>query len=125
MELKESIVIITGAARGVGKAIANEFVSKGAKIALVDILEDELSKTAEEFTQSGGVILPIVTDITQASQVAEMARKVHDEFGPVDILVNNAGTFSVIGPVWEVDPERWFRDIRVNLYGNFLVCNAL
>jgi len=43
----------------------------------------------------------------------------------VDVLVNNAGTFSVIAPVWEADPERWFRDIRVNLYGNFLVSRAV
>ncbi len=40
------------------------------------------------------------------------------EFGRIDILVNNAGTFSVVGPAWEVDPELWFQDIRVNLYGN-------
>lgn len=125
MESKESVVIITGAARGVGKAIAKAFISKGAKVAIVDILEDELSKTAGEFRQCGGIVLPIVTDITQVSQVADMVKKVNNELDPVDILVNNAGTFSVIGPVWEVDPERWFRDIRVNLYGSFLVCNAV
>jgi NAD(P)-dependent dehydrogenase (short-subunit alcohol dehydrogenase family) len=54
-----------------------------------------------------------------------MAEKVQDELGAIDILVNNAGTFSVIGPVWEVDPERWFRDVRTNLYGSFLVCRAV
>ena len=54
-----------------------------------------------------------------------MSKRARDELGPADILVNNAGTFSYVGPVWEADPEKWFRDIRVNLYGTFLVCRAV
>ena len=69
--------------------------------------------------------LPVVTDITDPAQVETMAAQVMAAYRRVDVLVNCAGTFSVIGPVWEVDPERWFRDIRVNLYGNFLVCHSL
>lgn len=125
MELKDSVVIVTGAARGVGKVIAREFLARKAKVAIVDVLEEELDETASEFGQAGGIVLPIVTDISQISQVDKMAKRVYNKLGSVDILINNAGTFSVIGPVWEVDPERWFRDIRVNLYGSFLVCNAI
>lgn len=125
MELNGSVAIVTGAARGIGRKIAEILAAKGACIALVDILEDQLKKTAREIEQSGKNVLPIVTDITQVLQVNEMVERVQNELGPIDILVNNAGTFSYIGPVWEADPEKWFRDIKVNLYGSFLVCRAV
>jgi 3-oxoacyl-[acyl-carrier protein] reductase len=73
----------------------------------------------------GYVVAPIVADITVPSQVEAMAVQAEAELGPIDVLVNNAGTFSVIAPVWEADPERWFRDVRTNLYGTFLVCRAV
>jgi NAD(P)-dependent dehydrogenase (short-subunit alcohol dehydrogenase family) len=125
MNLEGSVVIVTGSARGLGKSIAEAYAKKGASVALVDILNDELQKTAQEISNLGGVVLPVMTDITQRLQIDDMVTKVEDKLGPVDILVNNAGTFSVIGPVWEVDPERWFCDVRVNLYGSFLMCHAV
>jgi NAD(P)-dependent dehydrogenase (short-subunit alcohol dehydrogenase family) len=73
----------------------------------------------------GGHVLPVVADTTDVSQVDAMAARVQAELGPVDVLVNCAGTFSVIAPVWEADPEKWFHDVRVNLYGSFLVCRAI
>ncbi len=89
------------------------------------MLRDQLEATAAEMTASGGCVLPVVTDITDAAQVDAMVTTAETRFGPVDILVNNAGTFSAIGPVWEVDPARWFQDIRTNLYGTFLCCAAV
>jgi len=125
MELNGAVAIVTGAARGVGRAIAEALASQGAHVAIVDVLADQLQKTAAEMRESGAFLLPVVTDITVASQVDAMVAKAQDELGPIDILVNNAGTFSVIGPVWEVDPDRWFRDVKTNLYGSFLVCRAV
>lgn len=125
MELDQAVVVVTGAARGVGRAIAEMFAANGAKLALVDILEDELKQTASELSDAATEMLPIATDITDVDSVQSMADEVERTYGHVDILVNCAGTFSVIGPVWEVDPERWFRDVRVNLYGTFLVCHSL
>ena len=125
MELEGAIAIITGAARGIGRKIAETLAAQGAEVAIVDILDDQLQETAAEMKGSGATVLPIAVDITQVSQVDAMADRVQNELGPADILVNNAGTFSYIGPVWEADPDRWFRDIRVNLYGNFLVCRAI
>ena len=124
MELDGAVAVVTGAARGIGKAIAQAFAAKGARVALVDILANELDKTAAELGASGATILPVVADITDPAQVEAMAARVEDTLGPIDVQVNNAGTFSWIGPVWEADPERWFRDIRVNLYGSFLCCRA-
>ncbi len=125
MELNGSIAIVTGSARGIGKKISETLVKQGVYVTLVDILENELVKTAEEISLSGGKVLPVVCDITQIAQVDEMVEKVHITLGPIDILINNAGTFSYIGPVWEADAEKWFRDIKVNLYGSFLVCRAV
>jgi 3-oxoacyl-[acyl-carrier protein] reductase len=125
MELSGAIAVVTGAARGIGRKIAETISAQGARVAIVDVLGDQLKKAASEMEESGATVLPIVTDVTEVSQVDAMADKVQDELGSVDILVNNAGTFSYIGPVWEADPEKWFRDIRVNLYGNFLVCRAI
>jgi NAD(P)-dependent dehydrogenase (short-subunit alcohol dehydrogenase family) len=117
--------IVTGAARGIGKAIARAYIAQGIRVAIVDVLTEQLYATADELQASGGVALPVVADVTDVDQVGAMDAQVERELGPVDILVNCAGTFSVIGPVWECDPEKWFRDVRVNLYGGFLVCRAV
>ena len=117
--------IVTGAARGIGKAIAQAFVAQGIRVVIVDVLQEELQATAAEMEGAGGVVLPVVADVTDAAQVDAMAAHAAKSLGPVDILVNCAGTFSVIGPVWECDPVKWFRDVRVNLYGGFLVCRAV
>ncbi len=117
--------VVTGAARGIGRAIADAYAARGAKVALVDILAEQLRKTAAEMQQAGKTVLPIVADITEVAQVEAMAAHTEGTLGPVDVLVNCAGTFSYIGPLWEADPERWFRDVRVNLYGSFLVCRAV
>lgn len=119
------IALVTGAARGIGRAIALALSSRCAAVALVDVLEAELEETAEAIREDGGRAQVLPTDITDAAQVEAMAQAVQDELGPPDIVVNNAGTFSVIGPVWECDPDRWFRDVRTNLYGSFLVTRSL
>jgi NAD(P)-dependent dehydrogenase (short-subunit alcohol dehydrogenase family) len=124
MELNKSVCIVTGAARGLGKAIATALVEQKASVALVDVLDETLHDTASELS-GRSCVLPIVADVTDPGQVEAMAARVGAELGPVDLLVNNAGTFSTIGPVWEVDAERWFRDVKTNLYGSFLVCRAV
>lgn len=125
MQLDNAVAVVTGSARGIGRSISETLCARGARVAIVDILEKQLLETASEMKASGANVLPVVADTTQVSQVDAMAEKVRREFGNIDILVNNAGTFSYIGTVWEADPEKWFRDIKVNLYGSFLVCRAV
>jgi len=124
MELKGAVAVVTGASRGIGRAIAEAYADRGASVAIVDILADQVQATASEMTKSGAVVLPIHADITIPSQVDEMVAKVQDKFGCINILVNNAGSLSALGPIWEVDREKWFRDVTVNLYGTFLCCQA-
>jgi NAD(P)-dependent dehydrogenase (short-subunit alcohol dehydrogenase family) len=124
MELNGAVAVVTGAARGIGRAIAQAYARQGARVAAVDVLADELAQSADELNATGGNVLPMVADVTEVAQVDAMVDRVERDLGPIDVQVNNAGTFSYIGPVWEADPERWFRDVRVNLYGSFLCCRA-
>jgi NAD(P)-dependent dehydrogenase (short-subunit alcohol dehydrogenase family) len=124
MEVRNSVVVVTGAARGIGRAIAEAFARAGAAVALADVLGDQLAETVAQLGHAGGRVLGVATDTTDVGQVEDLAGRVEAELGPADVLVNNAGTFSVIAPVWEADPERWFRDVRVNLYGSFLCARA-
>jgi NAD(P)-dependent dehydrogenase (short-subunit alcohol dehydrogenase family) len=124
MDLKGAVAVVTGGARGIGRAIAKAYADREARVAIVDILADQVQATAIEMRESGAIVLPIHTDITIPSQVDEMVARVKDELGAIDILVNNAGSLSALGPVWDVDRDKWFRDVTVNLYGTFLCCQA-
>ena len=125
MDIKGAVVSITGAARGIGRAVAEAFAERGAKVGISDVLGDDLARTAAEMKEAGRTVFPVLADVTDVSQVEEMVAKVEAKLGPIDVQINNAATFSVIGPVWEVDHEKWFRDIKVNLYGTFLCCRAV
>lgn len=124
MTCETPVALVTGSARGIGRAIATTLANAGMHVALVDILADDLHATADALATSGASVLPVVADITDPQAVDALAEQVERDLGPVDALVNNAGTFSTIGNVWELDPDRWFRDTRVNLFGSFLCCRA-
>jgi NAD(P)-dependent dehydrogenase (short-subunit alcohol dehydrogenase family) len=125
MELKRAVAIVTGGARGIGMAIAKAYADRGACVAIVDVLADQLQATASDMEKAGGTVLPIHADITIPSQIDGMVAEVRERLGDIDILVNNAGSLSALGPIWEVDRDRWFRDVTVNLYGTFLCCQAV
>ncbi|MFQ6133955.1 MAG: SDR family NAD(P)-dependent oxidoreductase [Armatimonadota bacterium] len=125
MHLSDAVAIVTGAARGIGRAIAEAYASCGARVALADVLAHEARATAVEIQRAGGTALAVRCDVTARAEVEDMVTQVRERLGPVDILVNNAGSLSVLGPVWEADPERWLRDLMVNLYGTFLCSRAV
>ena len=125
MHLEGTVAIVTGAARGIGKAIAEGLAARGVRLALADVLEEELLEAVAELGTAGATVLAIPTDITDRRAVEALAARVRDELGPADLLINNAGSLSALGPVWEVDPERWCRDVTVNLIGTFLVTRAV
>ncbi len=90
----------------------------------MDILPEALQETVEQLQGEGITVIGCPTDTTDQLQVDALPETVEVELRPANILINNAGTFSVIVPVWEVDPQRWFRNITTNLYGTFLCCAA-
>lgn len=119
MKLKDKVVIITGAAQGIGKAIALNLAKEGAKICLWDINLEEAEKTNEEIRQLSNVeTLVSKVDITNYSEVEENVKKVLDKFFRIDILVNNAG-IARDNLILRMSEEEWNQVLDVNLKGVF------
>ena len=131
-KLKEKVAIVTGASRGIGKAVAVEFAKEGALVALaartVEPLKSGLAgtilRTADEIKAAGGEALPIKTDLTSEDDVESMVRKVLDEWGRIDILVNNAAV-AAPGPFPDTTTKRWNLVTAVTLTGTFLCIKAV
>jgi len=129
MRLKDKVAIITGSARGMGRAFALRFAREGASLTICDVLDCE--PVAREIKAIGGEVLALKTDVTEEKDTAEMARKTAERFGRIDILVNNAGIFGSIEikdfvkPPEQIVAEDWDRILAVNIKGVFLCCKAV
>ena len=121
MVLQDCVAIVTGAARGIGKAIALALAGAGANVALADIDGEAVEKTAQEVGRLGRVALPMVVDVAMRDDVAHMVDATVERFGRLDILVNDAAIVSNV-PVLELSEEAWNRVVAVNLTGVFLCC---
>lgn len=113
-----SIVVVTGAAIGIGKAIAGAFAGAGAEVVLVDIDEDAGSAAAE------GVGTFLGCDVTDPESVASTLQRIADDHGHIDVLVNNAGGFAAQRRFEDVPFEEWRRILDVNLTSVFLMAQA-
>ncbi len=122
--LKGKTALVTGAARGIGQAIALTLARAGADVAVCDVQRDWLQETETAITAQGRKALACAADVTQADQVAAAVKTVLDGFGRIDILVNNAGitrdTFLV-----RMSDADWDAVINVNLRGTFLFTRAV
>ncbi|ORE87167.1 short chain dehydrogenase [Oceanococcus atlanticus] len=108
---------ITGAASGIGRAVAEQSAQAGAHVLLTDINEDALSTVAEGIRTAGGVVLDSrALDIADIEQVQSYARDIHERFGSVDVLMNVAG-ISIWGTVDTLSHEQWRRVVDINLMG--------
>lgn len=125
MKLKDQVAVVTGAGRGIGKAIALAQAGEGAKVALIARSEHEISAVAEEIAAAGGVARAYRADIVDAASIAEAFARIGGDLGPVSLLTNNAAAFAGIGPIWEVDPDVWWGDVETNLRGTFNCCRAV
>jgi len=124
VKLKHRVAIVTGAARGIGKAIALAFIREGAKVAIIDSDKERLETLKEEIGKQSQVVVVIPCDITKSSEVNGIVNQVHKQFGRIDILVNNAGIIRR-GTIETVTEEDWDRVIQVNLKGTFNCCKAV
>ena len=125
-KLHGRVALITGAGRGIGRAIALGFAEDGALIAATARTESELKSLTEEIRGRGGKAVAIPADLCDREAPAEVIRQVEDAFGTIDILVNNAGVGSIEGPlpVVEFDDELWHRTLAVNLTAPYLLCKV-
>jgi 3-oxoacyl-[acyl-carrier protein] reductase len=124
MRLKEKVTIVTGAAQGIGHAIALRYGREGAIVVVSDIKVESLHATAAAIHAAGGESIAIVCDIADEAQVEAMFAAVLEKYGKVDVLVNNAGIVSPMKHFLTVDKAWWDRIIDVNLTGTFLCCKA-
>ena len=124
MKLKDRVAIVTGGARGIGKAIALSFFREGAKVAIIDSDKERLEMLEKEMGKEKKEVTVIPCDITKSGDVKEMVDQVHKKFGRIDILVNNAGIIRR-GTIDTVTEEDWDRVIEVNLKGTFNCCKAV
>jgi len=123
-KLKDRVAIITGGARGIGRAAAVKMIKEGASVAVLDILSREVSQTAKELQANGGRALGIKADVTRKEEVGKAVDQVLAKFGRVDILVNNAG---IVKPALleDVQDGDWDAVVNVNLKGAFFCTRAV
>jgi NAD(P)-dependent dehydrogenase (short-subunit alcohol dehydrogenase family) len=116
-EFKGKVAVVTGAASGIGRAMAERFAAEGMKVVLADIETGVLAQTEAEMKAAGAAVLAVRTDVSSASDVQALAGRTIDAFGAVHILCNNAGVPPVVGPSWELTEADWQWVLGVNLWG--------
>lgn len=122
--LSGKIAVVTGAARGIGKAIALRFIQEGAKLGLVDTLADTLERTLELVHAEGGDAIGFEADVTKKTDIDKFVSQTISKFGRIDILVNNAGIGGSKGCL-DTTEKDWDRMVDVNLKSVFLVCRRV
>ena len=120
-DLTGQFAIVTGAATGIGEAIARRLSAAGASVAVADIDEAAAAATAAQIPNA----IPVFIDITSADSVSKAVDAVLAKFGKIDILVNNAGTAGKVGTLVDQTEEEWRRVIDINLMGVFLCTRAV
>ncbi len=123
-KLDDKVAIVTGAAQGMGFAIASLMAREGARVALCDISGDGLREAAARIEGDGAEVLALPTDVGKEDQVAAMVEAVLDEFGSIHILVNNAGILHSTR-IEAISPEEWDLVMEVNLRATFLCSQAV
>jgi NAD(P)-dependent dehydrogenase (short-subunit alcohol dehydrogenase family) len=119
-DMKDKVALITGASSGIGRATAEAFAAKGARVVLAARREDELAALANEIKDQGGSASFVVTDVSVAQDVERMVAHTIEIFGRLDYAVNNAGIEGQFVSVAELPEEEWDRVLDINLKGTFL-----
>jgi 3-oxoacyl-[acyl-carrier protein] reductase len=123
MGLENKTALITGSARGLGKAIAERLASLGARVVISDVLMDMAEATVKEFTDKGYEAMAISADVSKSEDVKNMVAKILEKYQTLDIVVNNAG-ITRDGLLLRMSEEAWDAVLNVNLKGTFLVTQA-
>ncbi len=124
-DFTDQVALITGGSRGLGLAFAQALAQAGATVALIARAEHQLREAAQTIEQAGGRALFFAADVTDRPAVERVVAEVERQLGKIDLLVNNAGVLRALGPLAEVDPDDWWREIEINLRGTYLCARAV
>ena len=126
-KLQNHVALVTGAGRGIGRAISLSFGREGAKVAVTARTTAELEDVVAAINDAGGEAVALTVDLADRSIPARLVAQVRERFGPVDILVNNAGLGSSANPkpVVDFDDDFWDLSLQINLTAPFLLCKAV
>ena len=119
MRLQHKAAIITGASKGIGRALALAYAQEGASVVLAARSQDDLRSLEDQILSSGGNAISVICDVTDEENVKQMVKTSIDKFGDIDILVNNAG-IGGFRPIYGIHLDNWNRMLSVNLTSTFL-----
>ena len=119
-KLNDQVAIITGAASGMGRAMARCFATEGARLVLADLQESKLVDVAQKLIDAGHHVATEVVDVSNGDDVARMVERAQSEYGGLNILCNNAGILDNLTPLHDTDEAMWDRLLGVNAKGPFL-----
>ena len=123
-DLTGKVAVVTGASRGIGRAIAEAYAQAGAKVALAGRKQDALDAVAETIRAAGGDALPVAAHTGDAEAVERLVARVTETWGGVDVLVNNAATNPHFGPILTSEESHWDKTLDVNVKGYFRMAKA-
>jgi len=115
-DLKGKVAVVTGAASGIGNAVATRLAEEGMKVVLADVEEGPLADAEKKLADAGATVLGVPTDVTKGDQVDALAAKTFEAFGTAHVLHNNAGV-ATGGPMWTLTEADWQWVLGVNLWG--------
>lgn len=118
MNLKNKVIVITGASSGIGKELALQFSGKGAKVVLAARNKAAMDDTAKQIEANGGEALVVPTDVSQRPQVENLAKQTFEHFGRIDVFINNAGVSNAVGPLVYSKEE----EVRSTMDVNYMGC---
>src|SRR5260221_12595005 len=106
-DFKDKVAVVTGAASGIGRGMAETFIAAGMKVVLSDVEAPALAETTRSLLAAGADVHAVLTDVSKADQVEDLARHTLRKYGAVHVLCNNAGVFLGGAPSWTSSPEDW------------------
>src|SRR5215471_18362870 len=125
VRLDGQVALVTGASRGIGRAMALALGEAGAAVAVCARSHDDVTRVAKEIVDGNGHAVAVRCDLTRRDEVEDMAATVEAALGPVDLLVNNAGQPGPIGLLAATDPDQWWQTLEVNVRGPLYCARAV
>ena len=125
LDFSGQVALVTGASKGIGKAIAIRLAQTGMSVAVTARTRNALDETVELIKAANGNAIAFPADVTDQPTVNQLVADIHRQFGPIDLLVNNAAVPGAPGPDWENDSDLWWRAMEINIRGPFIVSRSV